>query len=447
MVSFQALKSRRIVTPDGMRSGAVVMRAGRILGVVGAGEIPPACTVTDVGDAMVMPGLIDPHVHLNEPGRTEWEGFATATRAAAAGGVTTLVDMPLNSTPVTTCAEAFAEKIRSARGQLRVDCGFYGGVVPGNTADLTPLIRAGVMGLKAFLVHSGIDDFPNVTATDLRAAMPVIARFGVPLLVHAEWAAVPAQGLPDPKKYVDFLASRPAAWEEDAVAMMIGLCEETGCRVHIVHLSAASALPALRRARAAGLPLTVETCPHYLYFDAETIPDADPRYKCAPPIRDRANRERLWEALADGTIDFLATDHSPCPPALKCLKTGDLAQAWGGIASLQFALPVVWTEARRRGYGPEALAEWMSRRPAAWLGLAARKGRIAPGCDADLVVWQPEASFEVAAEDILFRHPVTPYEGRTLFGVVMQTYLRGQPVYERGQEWGIPVGDVLRRTG
>ncbi len=420
-----ALVSRRVVTPAGLHAAAVVVSGETIVDVVAPEEIPGSCRVEDVGDRVVLPGLVDTHVHINEPGRTEWEGFATATRAAAAGGITTLVDMPLNSSPVTTTAEALALKVAAAEGQLRVDCGFYGGVVPGVRGELGPLIAAGVLGFKAFLCHSGIDEFPNATEADLRAVMPELARAGLPLLVHAELIGDDVPPAPatasECRSYARYLASRPTAWEHDAIRLMIALCRETGCRVHVVHLASADALPMIAEARAAGLPLTVETGPHYLTFAAEEIPDGDTRFKCAPPIRERTHRERLWQGLRDGLIDTIGTDHSPAPPELKLLDTGDLSRAWGGIASLQLALPAVWTEASRRGFTLVDLSRWMSHHPAELVGLSGRKGEIAPGRDADLVVFDPEASDAVDPATLHHRHRATPYAGRVLTGRVEAT--------------------------
>ncbi len=439
-----ALKSCRIVTPDGIREGAVLIKDGLIEAVVPVAQIPEDCPVEDVASSVVMAGLVDSHVHVNEPGRTDWEGFETATRAAAAGGITTLIDMPLNSSPVTTTVPAFEEKIAAAEGKLWVDAGFYAGLIPGNTADLEPLLDAGVLGVKAFLVHSGIDEFPNATEADLRAGLPLLARRGVPLLVHAE-LDLGAPEMPDPRSYAAYLASRPRAWENAAIALLIDLCREYGARIHVVHLSSSDAVPALREAREEGFPLTVETCPHYLYFAAEDIPDGDTRFKCAPPLRERANRERLWQALRDGVIDFIVSDHSPSLPALKRLDEGDFQRAWGGIASLQFGLPIVWTAARERGVEVIDIARWMSHGPAQFLGLNHQKGRIEAGGDADLVVWNPEATFTVEPSMIHHRHRLTPYEGERLYGVVEMTLLRGTKVYERGRFLGKPVGKMVFR--
>jgi allantoinase len=443
-----ALTSRRVITPSGTRPATIVISGETIVDVLSPDELlPVGCEVEDVGDRFVLPGLIDTHVHINEPGRTEWEGFDTATQAAAAGGITTLVDMPLNSSPVTTTADALALKLQAAEGKLRVDCGFYGGVVAGVRDELEPLIAAGVLGFKAFLCHSGIDEFPNATESDLRAVMPALARSGLPLLVHAELTGPVVSPEPatidEARSYARYLASRPAAWEHDAIRLLIALCREFGCRVHIVHLSSADALPMIAQAREEGLPLTVETCPHYLTFVSEEIPDGDTRFKCAPPMRERANCARLWEGLRNGLIDTIGTDHSPAPPELKHLNTGDLARAWGGIASLQLALPAVWTEARQRGFSLNDLTAWMSTRPAKLVGISDRKGAIAPGRNADLVVFDPDAKWTVDAAALHHRHPVSPYDGRTLVGRVETTYLRGGKVYEAGGFVGSAQGRPL----
>ncbi len=443
-----AIAGRAVLTPEGLRPAAVVVRGETIAAVVPPEQTPAGLPVEDVGTRVLLPGLVDTHVHINEPGRTDWEGFETATRAAAAGGITTLVDMPLNSSPVTTTPEALRQKLAAAAGKLWVDCGFYGGVIPASAAEMEPLIRAGVLGLKAFLCHSGIDEFPNATEADLRRAMPAIARSGRPLLVHAELPSLDAGGNMaghpgDPRSYRGYLASRPPAWEHDAIRLLIELCREYRCRVHVVHLASAEALPMIARARAEGLPLTVETCPHYLVFAAEEIPDGDPRFKCAPPIRGQENRERLWEGLRVGLIDTVGSDHSPAPPALKQLESGDLRRAWGGIASLQLALSAVWTEARRRGWSLAEVVRLMTSRPAELVGLRGRKGVLAPGADADLVVFDPEASCVVDAGRLYHRHKITPYEGRTVIGRVHKTYLRGRPVYEEGQFSGAPRGSIL----
>lgn len=413
-------------------------------GIVNSPEYP----LEDLGNLVIMPGIIDSHVHVNEPGRTEWEGFETITKAAVAGGITTLVDMPLNASPVTTTSFALQEKIAAARGKLYCNCGFWGGIVPDNLNVLEDLIESGVLGIKAFLTHSGIDDFPNVSLADLRIGMPVIAKHHVPLLAHAELDE-PHAGLLEfelnPSSYMAFLRSRPNSWEDRAIEMMIGLCREFNCRVHIVHLSSASSLPMIRAAKAEGLPLTVETCPHYLFFCAEDIPDGSPIFKCTPPIRERANNELLWEALKDGTIDFVVTDHSPATPELKKLDSGNLKQAWGGIAGIQFSLPVFWTGARQRGMSLLDLSNLMSTHVALFLGYGQSKGAIRKGYDADLTVWDPEKKFVVQKEDIEYRHKITPYLNQELYGSVWQTYVGGKKIVEQGNFVSFPQGKILLR--
>lgn len=405
---------------------------------------PAVKEILDFGSLVVAPGLVDPHVHINEPGRTAWEGFATATKAAAAGGVTTLVDMPLNSSPVTTTVEAFRKKLDAASGKLRVDVGFHAGLVPGNADSLPSLLASGVLGVKAFLIHSGIDEFPNVTEQELRQAMPAIAEHRLPLLVHAELQHANLKPRPsNPSSYQQYLSSRPRAWENDAIALMIRLCEEFHCRVHIVHVSSSEAVPVLRAAKASGVPISAETCPHYLFLSSEEIPDGATQFKCAPPIRERENNEKLWQALAEGVIDFIASDHSPCPPELK--GSGDFMKAWGGISSLQFGLPLVWTAARGKGFQPAEVSAWMSSNPAKLVGLEKRKGKIAAGFDADFVVWNPDEAFVVEPSSIYHRHTLTPYLGRTLFGKVHATYVRGKKVFDRG-DFSQPSGNVLLRN-
>lgn len=423
------IRSERVVLPEGVRAATVIVEGERIAEIC---DVPPAGPGVDLGDRVLMPGVVDSHVHVNEPGRTDWEGFWTATRAAAAGGVTTVVDMPLNCIPVTTSAEALAVKLEACTPQLWCDVGFWGGVIPGNADALGPLIAAGALGCKAFLCESGIPEFPASDRTVLRAAMQRLREAGAPLLAHAELELGAHVHETDPRRYAAYLQSRPPAWEDAAIALLIELARETGCAVHIVHLSSADSLPQLARARAEGVPITVETCAHYLCLRAEDVPDGDTTFKCAPPIRDDDNRTRLWQGLRDGVIDLVVTDHSPCTPQLKDRERGDFMAAWGGIASLQLGLPSVWTEARARGFGLDAIARWLAERPAALAGLGSRKGRIAAGFDADLVAWDPERELRVRPEDLQFRHKCSPYLGRTLAGVVERTWLRGRIVYDGG---------------
>lgn len=447
------IRSRRVVLPEAVAPASIHIRDGRIVAVTSFEDVTQDCAVVEVdGEACVMPGLVDTHVHINEPGRTDWEGFETATRAAAAGGITTLVEMPLNSIPPTTTREGLQAKLSAARGKCQVDVGFWGGVVPGNTKEVPRLFEAGVLGFKCFLVPSGVDEFPNVSEADLREALPELARLGAVLIVHAEVPApiedaldAEARERSDPRRYETFLRTRPRVAEDEAIKLIIRLSLETGARVHIVHHSSASALPALREAKATGVKVTAETCPHYLAFASEEIADGATEFKCCPPIRERENREQLWRALEDGLIEMIVSDHSPCPPALKRRESGNFLEAWGGISSLQFRLPLMWTLARGRGHTFSQLAEWLAHAPARLVGLEARKGAIRAGCDADLVIWHPNTKFRVEPEMIEHRHKLTPYLGQTLSGVVQSTYLRGEKIYERGKFVLKPKGRMLLR--
>ena len=444
-----AIRSNKVITDKGMKKAVVLLQDGKIAGI--ADDLPAGdFKVIDAGDKVVMAGVIDPHVHINEPGRTEWEGFDTATKAAAASGITTLVDMPLNSLPVTTTVTALKEKIAAAQQTgLQVDCGFWGGVVPGNEKEIIPLIEAGVLGFKAFLIDSGIDEFPRVNLEDLKKAMPIIARYGLPLLFHCELITTYTSPVTtnDPslyRSYQYYLASRPKKWENDAIAFVIQLCEEFGCRSHIVHLSSADSIEQISLAKARGLPLTVETAQHYLYFDANHVANGQTQLKCAPPIREIDNNERLWEALKTGVIDFVATDHSPSPPGMKEIDSGNFMRAWGGIASLQFALPALWTAAKQRQCKVEDLARWLCEKPALLPGLQARKGKIKEGFDADLVIWDPDKSFKVKEEMILHKHKLTPYLDEQLYGVVEQTWLAGQQVFADGKFLNLNRGKIIK---
>jgi len=438
------VRGDRVVTPDGVHPAAVHVAAGVIRAVTGPGEVPTGAPVVEAGEAVVLPGLVDTHVHVNEPGRTDWEGFATATRAAAAGGVTTIVDMPLNSVPPTTTVAGLAAKRAAAAGSCWVDVGFWGGAVPGNTADLAALDADGVLGFKCFLVDSGVEEFPALDGAGLDAALAALAPLDALLLAHAEDPAELRAPAGDPRRHATWLDSRPAAAEERAVAALLAAAARHGTRVHVVHLSAASALPAIAAARAAGQRVTTETCPHYLTLAAEDVPDGATACKCAPPIRGADNRDGLWAGLADGTIDLVVSDHSPSPPEGKRLDTGDFLGAWGGISSLQLGLPVVWTAASARGFGLDDLARWMAAAPACLVGLDA-KGAIAPGRDADLVLFDPDATWTVDPAALEHRHPVTPYAGARLRGRVRATYLRGARVVGEGAVAPDPAGRLLGR--
>lgn len=441
---MKAFHSRRIVLPDGTREGVMLVDDGRIIGITD--KAPVSATYIELGNKILMPGVIDPHVHINEPGRTEWEGFNTATRAAIAGGVTTLIDMPLNSAPVTTTARAFDEKIKAAAGKLHANVGIWGGVIPGNSSELEALVKKGVSGFKAFLTHSGIDDFPNATEEDLCKAMPIIAHYDLPLLVHCELSDDEKRASDDVCSYKNYLDSRPKKWEDDAIAMMIRLCETFRCRTHIVHLSSADSLAQIIAAKKKGLPLTVETGQHYLYFNAEDIGYGQTQFKCAPPIREKENNDKLWEALKDGWIDFVATDHSPATPELKGTATGDFMKAWGGIASIQFALPVLWTAAKKRNCSFSDIAGWMCEKPAILAGLQHQKGKLAEGFDADFIIVDDEKSFTVDEACCHHRHKISPYMGQTLECVVEQTYLSGECVYAGNEFLQLQKGKIILHT-
>jgi allantoinase len=384
----------------------------------------------DVGDNILMPGIIDAHVHINEPGRTDWEGFDTATQAAAAGGITTVVDMPLNASPVTTTVYAFNEKLEASKNKLHVNVGFYGGLIPGNQNDLEALMQAAVSGIKCFLTHSGIDEFPNVGEKEIDAAMPIIKKYGLPLLAHCEIfkKEVDNKFSDFPNSYRYYLESRPKKWENDAVDLMIKLCRKHNCKTHIVHVSSAEALIKIQKAKEEGLPITAETCAHYIYFNAEDIPDSNCLYKCAPPIREKENNDQLKDALVKGVLDFIATDHSPAPPDIKELETGNLQKAWGGIAGLQFLLPASWTALKGK-ISIEKFIPLLTEHPAKFLQVDKQKGKLAVGYDADLIIWNPDEQFEVKPGDILHRYNCSPYNGEKLFGTVQQTIVNGITVF------------------
>lgn len=450
-MSELVIRGRRILLPGGLGEAALHIRDGRIADITKPDEIGTPGQLVDAGDLLVTPGVVDSHVHINEPGRTEWEGFETATAAAAAGGITSVVDMPLNCIPATVSKAAAEEKLKSLDGKLSVDVAFWGGVIPGNTGELPGLRDFGVPGAKCFLCPSGVDEFPCVTRADLDAAMPVLRDLGLVLLVHAELPgplekaeAILTAEKADPRHYSTYLRSRPNAAEDEAIAMVIELSKKHRCRTHIVHLSSASALPILRAAQEEGVPVSVETCLHYLSFSAEEIAEGATQYKCAPPIRERQNREQLWRGIEAGVIGMVVSDHSPCTPNLKRQESGDFMGAWGGISGLQLGLSVLWTQSKERGKGVGEIFRWNAEGPARLAGLGERKGQIIKGYDADLVLWDEKATFEVKGEAIKHRHKVTPYAGRTLHGIVHRTWVRGRVAYDR--EEGVakrPVGGFM----
>jgi allantoinase len=433
------VRARRAVVDGAERAVSVGVTGERVTSVTAYDEPPQAArTVTLEDDEVLLPGLVDTHVHVNEPGRTEWEGFATATAAAAAGGVTTILDMPLNSIPPTTTVEHLRTKQAVAEGQVAVDVGFWGGAVPGNVPDLEPLHEAGVFGFKCFLLDSGVEEFGHLEPAAFGKAMEETARVGALMIVHAEDGHLLDEAALDGAHYAGFLASRPRAAEEAAIDLVLTLARETGGRAHVVHLSDADAVAALRAARRSGVDVSVETCPHYLTFDAEHVADGATELKCCPPIREADNREALWAALAAGDVDFVVSDHSPCTPDLKARGGGDFGAAWGGIASVQLGLPAVWTGARARGHALTDVVRWMATAPADRVGLA-HKGRIEVGADADLVRFAPDEEFTVDVARLRHRNPVSAYAGRRLAGVVRETWLRGRTIDTN------PRGRLLRR--
>ena len=444
-----AFLSKHIVTPLGTQPGALLIEDGSIRAVCRSSEVPADAIVHDCGNDALLPGLVDTHVHINQPGRTEWEGFRTATRAAAAGGYTTLVDMPLNCLPETTTVAALEEKREAAKGECFIDWAPWGGAVADNQRHILPLARAGARGFKCFLIYPGCDGFTMIDQQQLEAALPFIAQSGLPLLVHAELAApidAATRSLrgADWRRYPTYLASRPDEAELQAIRLMIRLCRQYSFRLHIVHLSTALALAELKSARKEGLPITVETCPHYLHFAAEEIADGNTLLKCAPPIRSKENQRGLWRGMHDGTIDMIVTDHSPCPPDMKRAGTGRFDQAWGGIASLSLALSVIHTDCTRRGYTLEDIARWMSAAPAALAGLTHQAGALQSGRDANFVVFDTEAEFTVTPDKLHYRHTISPYMGETLRGLVKATYLRGAPAYLEGAFAPTPQGGEVK---
>ena len=450
MTHFALQSKNVIVTDNGISEmiAACVEIKGELIHAVHPYGMALECEVLDYADQVIMPGLVDSHVHINEPGRTEWEGFNTATQAAAAGGITALVDMPLNCIPVTTTKAAFEEKLNSVDDKLWVDCGFWGGVIPQNIDDLDELLNAGVLGVKSFLIDSGIPEFPNVEAKDIRAAMPILAKHDVPYLIHAELDCGGFNDVVVSDKYNSFLASRPKRWENDAISLMVDMARESkergdNCKIHIVHLSSDEALASIATAKSEGLRFTAETCPHYLTIASENIPDGKTLFKCCPPIRENSNREHLWQAITDGRLDFIVSDHSPCTPELKHIDTGDIEKAWGGISALQFGLPLIWTEAKERGFTLVDLARLMSSKTAKFAGLDSIKGQITAGYHADFVVFDPEVSYTITNEMIKHRHNITPYAGRQVTGQILHTYVRGHHVYQQDEFINAPIGRPL----
>jgi len=447
-----ALQSKQVIIDNEMVAACVEIKGERIH-AIHCYDAVLGCLTKDLGDLVLMPGLVDSHVHINEPGRTEWEGFNTATQAASAGGITTLVDMPLNCIPATTNKSALLEKLNAVQDKLWVDCGFWGGVIPDNIDQLDELLTAGVLGVKSFLIDSGVEEFPHVEAKDMRLAMPILAKHNVPYLIHAELDCSKADASGQQKisvgdKYQSFLQSRPKKWENDAISLMIDLTKESkklgyDNKVHIVHLSSDEAIQSIQQAQSEGLNFTAETCPHYLTIASENIPDGKTLFKCCPPIRENKNREHLWQAIRDGVIGFIVSDHSPCTPQLKHIDSGDIEKAWGGISALQFGLALIWTEAKKQGFNLIDVSRLMSTETAKFAGLDSIKGQIKAGHHADFVVFDPTTNYIIKNEMIKHRHKITPYVGREVTGVVKQTYVRGKQVYANDQFIDTPIGKPL----
>lgn len=440
---MKCITSKRVLSEGKLAEKWIVFSEGKIRRIVDVFPSSFEGEVIDYGEMVIAPGIVDTHVHINEPGRTDWEGFETATKSAAAGGITTVMDMPLNCLPVTTTKQAFDIKLEALSGKLHIDVGFWGGVVPDSIGDLDYLLQSGVFGVKSFLIDSGIKEFPEMTEDDLDQAMAIVAAHNVPYLIHAE--------IDDHKtdveitdNYQTFVDSRPRSWENEAIKLMIKLSERHNCRVHIVHLSSGDLLSDIEKVKEGGL-FTVETCPHYLILQAEEIPKGKTQFKCCPPIRENENREVLWKGVEDEVIDFIVSDHSPCVPSLKLLDSGDLEKAWGGISSLQFGLPLIWTEFKNRGLGLPKLFRMMSEKTSSFLGLGDKKGKIEVGYDADFVVFNPEEEFKITPDKIYHKHKITPYEGRSVFGKVHKTFLRGEIVFDENRFQEKPLGQTLIR--
>ena len=399
--------------------------------------------ILDYADLIVMPGIIDAHVHINEPGRTDWEGFDTATKAAAIGGITTLIEMPLNASPVTTTAKAFKIKQQASANKLHVNCGFYGGIIPTNANDIDALIKSGVFGIKGFLTHSGIDEFPKVTREHLEAIAPILKKYNIPLLLHCELSDTNVPKVENPKSYQEYLHSRPQHWETNAIDLALDIQKKFDIKVHIVHLSTSEGIERINQRKQITDKLTVETCPHYLFFNAEDIPDASPIYKCAPPIREKANNDFLWDYLLNSGFNFLSSDHSPAPPERKQLEQGDFFKAWGGISGLQFTLPLLYSEGQQRGLALEKLISLLTKNPAKFLGLEYQKGKLQEGFDADITVWDDNQEFTITEEIIHHKHKATPYLGQTLFGKVIHTFVNGVHVVKNSELNTLTVGKLL----
>ncbi|HMQ67773.1 MAG TPA: allantoinase AllB [Ignavibacteria bacterium] len=437
------IKSKNVLTPDGMKDAVIIIENGIIKDIVNQTEYS-GIAFEDYGELAILPALTDTHVHINEPGREDWEGFETATKAAAAGGITTLADMPLNSSPVTIDIDSLNLKINSAKDKLYVDCGFYGGVIPGNSDKLPELSNSGVLGFKAFMTDSGIDEFPSVNESDLRLALKKLSGHNIPLLVHAETDCGFTKGKNYSEySYDSFLSSRTPEWETKAIDILIRLSREFDHHIHIVHLSSAESVNKIKDAKSEGLKITVETCPHYLFFSSEEIETGQTLFKCTPPVRDLFNRERLWDAVIEGVIDFIVSDHSPCDPELKCIEEGSFEKAWGGISSLQLGLPAVWTECRKRGITLNRTIELMSKNTAEFIGTGDYKGKIEKGHHADLVIFDPEEKFKVTEEMLFHKHKKTPYLNRELYGYVQTVFLKGNRIFENGKILSVPNGKII----
>ncbi|WCO01201.1 allantoinase AllB [Psychroserpens ponticola] len=443
MMTEFLIYSKRCFINDQFIESTIHIKSDKILCIYSGRNETPNLPFLDYEHLIVMPGIIDVHVHINEPGRENWEGFDTATKAAAIGGVTTLIEMPLNASPVTTDLEAFQLKQDASKGKLHVNCGFYGGIIPSNKNDIEDLIKAGVFGIKGFLTHSGIDEFPNVSKTDLEAIAPILKKYNVPLLLHCELTDDNVPEVTNSKSYQEYLKSRPQHWETNAIDLALDIQKRFDIKMHIVHLSASEGIERIKQRKSKTDKLTVETCPHYLYFNAETIPNESPIFKCAPPIREKANNEKLWNFLLDDGFDFLASDHSPAPPERKQLESGDFFKAWGGISGLQFTLPIIYTNGKEKGLQTEKLIPLLTKKPAEFLGIEHKKGNLKAGFDADIVVWDDSEEFEITEDTIQHKHKATPYLNEMVFGKVIHTFVNGVQVVENSKLKTLQQGQLL----